>query len=66
MKTYDVQFHDDQVTHSKGFKYSKEDAIDYIESYNGTNESYFEYYKGGIVQVVCNEDSEVVYVEDVV
>jgi len=61
MKTYDVVFHDDQDSNNKGFEYSKEDAIAYVNSNNGTNESYFEDYKGGIVQVVCNENEEVVY-----
>jgi hypothetical protein len=61
MKTYNVVFHDDQDSNDKGFKYSKEDAIGYVDSYNGTNESYFEDYKGGTVQVVCNETEEVVH-----
>ena len=65
MRTYDVVFNDDQDSNNKGFEYSKEDAIGYIESNNGTNESYFDDYKGGTVQVVCNEDGEVVYEAEV-
>ena len=61
MKTYNVVFHDDQDSNDKGFNLSKEDAIAYVDSNNGTNESYFDDYKGGIVQVVCNETDEVVY-----
>ncbi len=61
MKTYNVIFNDDHTTNDKGFNLSKEDAIAYVDSNNGTNESYFDDYKGGIVQVVCNETDEVVY-----
>jgi len=61
MKTYDVVFHDNQDSNSKGFEYSREDAIYYIESKNGTNESYFQDYKAGTVQVICNETKKVVY-----
>lgn len=61
MKTYDVVFNDERDSNNKGFKYSKEDAIEYVKSNNGTNKSYFEDYKGGNVQVVCNETQKVVY-----
>lgn len=65
MRTFDVVFNDDQDSNSKGFEYSKEDAIAYVQSNNGTNESYFADYKGGVVQVVDNESGEVVYEEEV-
>jgi hypothetical protein len=42
-----------------------EDAKAYINSNNGTNNSYFAVYKGGIVSVVCNQDGETVYAEEV-
>lgn len=61
--TYDVVFNNDADSNSKGFKSSAEDCHKYIILYNGTNESYFADYKGGIVQVVCNETGEVVYEE---
>ena len=59
--TYDVYFDDENDSNNKGFKYSFEDAKGYIDSYNGTNESYFEDYKGGIVSIVCNETGETVF-----
>ena len=63
--TYDVVFNDDTDSNSKGFNSSFDYCKDYIRMYNGTNESYFEDYKGGTVQIVCNETEEVVYEEDV-
>ena len=63
--TYDVVFQSDDSSNSKGFNSSVEDCKDYIRMYNGTNESYFEDYKGGTVQVVCNETEEVVYETEV-
>ena len=36
-----------------------------ISRCNGTNEGYFEDYKGGIVSIVCNETGEEVYSERV-
>lgn len=42
-----------------------EEAKDYINQYNGTNDSYFADYKGGIVSIVCNETEEEVYSEEV-
>lgn len=65
MKTYDVHFNDANDSNNKGFKESFEYCKDYIESYNGTNESYFADYKGGIVSIVCNETEEEVYSEEV-
>ena len=35
----------------------------YNDRYNGTNESYFADYKGGIVSIYCNETEEDVYTE---
>ena len=65
MRTYNVVFHNDQDSNDKGFSLSKEDAIAYVDLNNGTNESYFKDYKGGVVQVVCNENEEVVYETEV-
>lgn len=63
--TYDIYFNDDDNSNNKGFHESYQYCRDYIESNNGTNWSYFEDYKGGIVQIVCNETEEVVYEEEV-
>lgn len=65
MKTYDVHFNDANDSNSKGFNELFEYCKNYIETYNGTNESYFEDYKGGIVSIVCNETGEEVYSEDI-
>lgn len=63
--TYDVYFNDEIDSNNKGFEYSLVDAKGYIDSYNGTNESYFEDYKGGIVSIVCNKTGETVYEVDI-
>lgn len=63
--TYDIHFNDENDSNNKGFQYSLEDAKGYIKSYNGTNESYFEDYKGGSVSIVCNETGEMVYEEEI-
>jgi len=63
MKTYDIHFNDETDSNNKGFEYNREDAIDYITSNNGTNNSYFEDYKGGHASVVCNETGETIYTE---
>lgn len=64
-KTYDVVFQDSENGNAKGFKETIEYCKDYISKYNGTNESYFADYKGGMVQVVCNETGEVVFETEV-
>ena len=66
MKTYDVHFNDNNDSNSKGFEMTIEDAKSYIQSYNGTNNSYFADYKGGTVSVVCNQNSKTVYEEEVI
>jgi hypothetical protein len=63
--TFDILFNDDNNSNNKGFAISLEDAKDYINRYNGTNESYFEDYKGGIVSIICNETEEVVFETEV-
>jgi hypothetical protein len=62
-QTYDVNFDDDSSSNSKGFYWTKEQCMDYIEIYNGTEHSYFKDYKGGTVSIVCNETGETVYEE---
>lgn len=63
--TYNVVFNDDNDSNDKGFEQTLDYCKNYIDTYNGTNESYFADYKGGIVQIVCNETEEVVYEEEV-
>ena len=59
-KTYDIVFNDSTSSDSKGFRETLQYCRDYIKQYNGTNESYFEDYKGGTVSVVCNETGDVI------
>jgi hypothetical protein len=66
MKTYDVHFNDSNDSNNKGFELSFDDAKAYIESNNGTNNSYFEDYKGGMVSIVDNESGETVYETEVI
>ena len=61
--TYDVVFNDNVNSNNKGFAETLDYCKHYIQIYNGTNESYFEDYKGGLVQIVCNETEEVAYEE---
>ena len=64
-KTYDVCFDNDNSSNNEGWHETYEYCKNYIEMYNGTNESYFEDYKGGIVSIYCNETGEEVYSERV-
>lgn len=64
-KTYDVVFNDDTASNKKGWQETMEYCLNYIEENNGTNDSYFADYKGGIVQVVCNETGQVVFEDSV-
>ena len=63
--TYDVYFNDEYDTNNKGFEESLDYCKAYIASNNGTSESYFADYKGGIVSIVCNETGETVYEENI-
>lgn len=65
MKTYDVHFNDSNDSNSKGFQLSIEECKNYINSHNGTNDSYFGDYKGGTVSIVCNENGETVHEENI-
>ena len=65
MKTYDVHFNDSENSNSKGFELTIDQAKDYIESNNGTDESYFADYKGGTVSIVDNETGETIYEEQI-
>ena len=59
--TYDVHFEDENNSNCKGWYVGLAECKDYIDSYNGTNESYFADYKGGTVSIYCNELDETVY-----
>lgn len=60
-QTFDVVFNSNEYSNNKGFEQSQEYCKNYIEQFNGTNESYFADYKGGTVSIVCNETSETVF-----
>ena len=64
-RTYDVQFDDDTASNRKGWHETYWECFWYIRHFNGTNESYFQDYKGGVVSIVCNETGETVYTEEV-
>lgn len=63
--TYDVYFNDETDSNNKGMSDTMENCLEYIRQNNGTNDSYFADYKGGIVSIVCNETGETVYEEEV-
>ena len=63
--TYDVCFDDESASNNKGWKQTYDYCLSYIKMYNGTNESYFEDYKGGVVSIYCNNTQETVYEEEV-
>jgi hypothetical protein len=63
---YDVVFNDLHTTMSKGFAYSYDKAADYIDSNNGTNESYFANFKGGTASIVCNQTGVTVFQTEVI
>lgn len=66
MKTYDIVFNDERNSNSKGFAESLDYCKEYIARNNdGTGESYFADYEGGIVQIIDNLTGEVVYEEPV-
>jgi len=60
-QTYDIFFHSNDSSMNNGFRFSLEQAKNYISMHNGTNHSYFQDFKGGLVQIVCNETEEVVF-----
>jgi uncharacterized UPF0160 family protein len=65
MTTYNIQFNDSENSNDKGFELSLQEAKDYIKKFNGTNESYFEDYKGGVVSIIDNKTGETIYEEDI-
>lgn len=63
--TYDVYFDSNESSNSKGFTESYQYCLNYIKRLNGSNDSYFQDYKGGTVSIVCNETGEHVYEEEI-
>jgi hypothetical protein len=63
--TYDVVFNNDDCSNEKCFQLTKKECVDYVNRFNGSNESYFADYKGGTVEVICNETGEIVYSQKV-
>lgn len=66
MKTYDIYFNDSESSNNKGFAMSYDEAKAYIDTNNGTDESYFADYKGGTVSVVCNETGETAFETEII
>lgn len=64
-RTYDIIFHDEKDSNSKGFAESYEYCKSYIETGVRTMEGYFGDYAGGRVSIVCNETGEEVFDEDI-
>lgn len=58
---FDIYFNDAEKSNNKGFKSSYDECLEYINMYNGTNESYFEDYKGGTVSIYDIEADEFVF-----
>ena len=65
VELFDVFFDDDNNSNNKGFEYSLEDCQNYIKWNNGTNESYFKDYKGGIVSIVNKKTGEMIFETEV-
>lgn len=63
MKTFDIQFNDNENSNNMGFNESLDYCKDYIARYNGTNHSHFADYKGGTVSIVDNERGETAHAE---
>ena len=63
MKTYDIYFEDNQDSNNCGFELTLDMAINYVKMYHDSDKGYFRDYKGGFVQVRCNQTGEVVYEE---
>lgn len=65
VETFNVVFNDSDNSNDKGFELSYDECVNYIDRYNGTSESYFANYKGGMVSIVCNETGETLHEEEV-
>lgn len=59
--TYDVFFDREMHINNKGFKCSKDEAIEYVDTLAPFQ---YEGYEGGMAMVICNETEEVVYKVD--
>lgn len=64
-KRFDVFFDDESSSNNKGFKESFEFCKNYIDSYNGSEHSYFADYKGGCVSIIDTNTYELIYTEEI-
>jgi hypothetical protein len=64
-KTFDIHFYDFYKSDCKSEEMTKNEAIQYIKDNNGSRESYWSDYVGGIVSVVCKETGETVHQEEI-
>lgn len=64
-RVYDVYFNDDDNTNNEGWLETYGACKNYINTTNGTNESYFADYKGGTVSIYNTETEEDVYMETI-
>ena len=64
-KVFNVYFNDDDSSNSKGWSETYGYCKNYINTTNGTNESYFADYKGGTVSIYNTETEEDVYMETI-
>lgn len=62
---FDVVFNDSENSDSKGFSSDFDFCMNYINRYNGTNESYFADYKNGSVSILDIDSGDLVYTVDV-
>lgn len=62
-ESFDVVFQNEEHSDAKGFNtYDSNYCREYIEKYNGTDESYFADYKGGVVCIV-NSKGDILHEE---
>ena len=55
----------DTDSNAKGFRSTIQECKDWIDLNRGRKETYFGDYAGGTVSIICNEDNETVYEEDI-
>lgn len=65
IKTYDVEFNDDNDSMSQGFRATLDYCKSWIEYSRNDKSTYFGDFPGGIVSIRCNETGEEVYSEDI-
>lgn len=58
--TYDIYFHNTENSNNKGFRMTWAEIIHYIRTAD-RSDSYWKDYIGGVFQIVCNENEEVIF-----